>query len=916
MKKLLGFLVLALAASVLFAEDAYIESFGTNCVPINYYTTPNTKYVIDFAYIGTTRGTTIFGDCLGGDGPRVNLRVNDNDSFEVSCYGSYTGRIIARDEVRHVAVLDIPGKLATIYTGDTSESKALSESPVAADTLPAALFGRLKSNSATDSIANSKVRLYDLKVYEGGALVHHYIPCIRDGLAGVYDTESGGFFTDSRYPLASGGDIMLFNDDDDDPYVSSPEGGVSVETLYRANTDSCFDVEFQLFDDGNDPQQFAFETASGGANICGRVYINGSKGCSYSYSNSGAYYNIGNSKAYLRLQPGARHRAILDAYNRTVTYYSCGITNASHAMEYTALTNSLTQPASTRLFSNCQTTPGNFARMKLYSFKIYEKGVLMHDLMPMKSRGEGVLKDKVTGRVLYSRTSKKLSYGGKIKELPYLESLTTQQRILLDYYANQKTYLEMDYEVVTKKVETVMLAAGTSTFSYRMNASANCEFCCHGKDCYSGGAAGNPTENKRYMAIMDMPNSLVDVRSAGVSLPGTSSQKIPIDMTKKSNYTANPAACTDKLGVFGNGAGTGTGNNGAIMRLYRLTVWEDGEIIHKYEPYVKNGVPGLKDAVGGDFFAGQDVTGWTSALMVHGACPYEGAAPDAYVESDGTQAVLTDYTPKANSRIEVDFQMLVCASDAYLCGSNISGDYWDAYLADSKFKAICQSNWTPMNTIACDCKRHLLKLDAYNNRTISITDGDGQTHSFTQTGSATGASIPFAVFARNNNAAGTSFYGNCRMRIYSVRIYEDDTNLMHEFLPFQSGDIVGFVDTQTRNIITNVVAGANPLKVGGMGVDGSGDKFLLEVPDTTIESDGSGTLTAYAPGATAYRWTLDGKVVAGETGAQLNVPWMRRPRTRPLTVTPIYEVFGSIVEGKAIEATLTNEPYGLILLFR
>ena len=176
---------------------------------------------------------------------------------------------------------------------------------------------------------------------------------------------------------------------------------------------------------------------------------------------------------------------------------------------------------------------------------------------------------------------------------------------------------------------------------------------------------------------------------------------------------------------------------------------------------------------------------------------------------------------------------------------------------------------------------------------------------------------PITLFA-NLSGAG-AFTRFAATRIYSFRIKEKEGGtyvLKHEFLPFQSGDIVGFVDTQTQNIITNVVAGANPLKIGGMGVDGSGDKFLLEVPDTTIESDGSGTLTAYAPGATAYRWTLDGKVVAGETGAQLNVPWMRRPRTRPLTVTPIYEVFGSIVEGKAIEATLTNEPYGLILLFR
>ena len=912
MKRLLGFLTLSLVASVAFAEDAYLESDGTNCLPINYYTTPNTKYVLDFAYIGTGKGDLIFGGWRG-DGARVGLWVNGNDSFEANCCDAYTSRIIARDEARHTAVLDLPNRLATIYTGDAKASKTMAAASDVVDTVPVALFGMLKTNNATDSERCSTMRFYDLKVYESDELVHHYIPCIRDGLAGVYDTESGDFFTDSRYPVASGGDIMQIQDEDDDPYVSSPNGGVSVETLYKANVDSRFEIDFSVYDNSDQPtQQFLFETAgSGGANICGRVYINASKGPNYSYSNGGKFYAVGTASdnSDVLLQRGARHRLVLDAYHTNVTYYSCGLTNVSKALTYSVLTNSATQTASTRLFSDCYSSSiSHYARMKLYGFKIYEKDVLMHDLVPMKSRGEGVLKDLVTGRILYSKTSTKLSYGGNIKELPYLESLTTQQCIALDYFANQKTYLEMDYQVISYQKAGVMLAAGTSTFSYRMNNNTNCEFCCHG--AYSGGGASKPTlDTKRYMAIMDMPNSKVDVRSAGVSV----NSKVPIDMTTKDGYTATQKTCTDKLGVFANGAGSGTG---AKMRLYRLTVWEDGEIIHKYEPYVKDGVPGLKDAVTGDFFAGKDATGWTSALAVHGACPYEGAAPDAYVESDGTQAVLTDYTPKANSRIEVDFQMMVCETDKYLCGSNISGDYWDAYLASSKFRCICHSNWSTVDTIACDCNRHLLKLDAYNNRTISITDSTGATKTFTQTGSATGASIPFAVFARDNNATGTDFYGMSKVRIYSVRIYEDDTTLVHEYLPFQSGDIVGFVDTQTRNIITNAVTGANPLKIGGMGVNGSGDEFLLPVADTTIESDGSGTLTAYAPGATAYRWTLDGKVVAGETGAQLTVGWVRRPRTRQLTVTPIYDVFGNEVEGKTIEATLTNEPHGAILIFR
>lgn len=39
MKKLLGFLMLSLAAFVSFAEDAYIESDGTQVILTDYYPT-------------------------------------------------------------------------------------------------------------------------------------------------------------------------------------------------------------------------------------------------------------------------------------------------------------------------------------------------------------------------------------------------------------------------------------------------------------------------------------------------------------------------------------------------------------------------------------------------------------------------------------------------------------------------------------------------------------------------------------------------------------------------------------------------------------------------------------------------------------------------------------------------------------
>lgn len=59
MKKLLGFLALALAASVTFAEDAYLESDGTQVILTDYYPTEKMQLVVDFAMVEETASIAI-----------------------------------------------------------------------------------------------------------------------------------------------------------------------------------------------------------------------------------------------------------------------------------------------------------------------------------------------------------------------------------------------------------------------------------------------------------------------------------------------------------------------------------------------------------------------------------------------------------------------------------------------------------------------------------------------------------------------------------------------------------------------------------------------------------------------------------------------------------------------------------------
>ena len=153
------------------------------------------------------------------------------------------------------------------------------------------------------------------------------------------------------------------------------------------------------------------------------------------------------------------------------------------------------------------------------------------------------------------------------------------------------------------------------------------------------------------------------------------------------------------------------------------------------------------------------------------------------------------------------------------------------------------------------------------------------------------------------------------MKVYSLRIWEDDV-LVHEFLPYKNGDVIGFKDTKTGAVIENCLTGANPFKVGGLGVGGSGSVFKIAPQGGTISVDGEGSLSAWAPGAVEYVWKKDGVTLEGDTGGELALGWQRKPRVSTYSVTPVYDVYGVRTEGEPVTTSVTNAPCGMAIILR
>jgi hypothetical protein len=217
--------------------------------------------------------------------------------------------------------------------------------------------------------------------------------------------------------------------------------------------------------------------------------------------------------------------------------------------------------------------------------------------------------------------------------------------------------------------------------------------------------------------------------------------------------------------------------------------------------------------------------------------------------------------------------------------------------------------------MAADLKRHVATLDIKNMAYSIATDGETSlsgpiTNACTET-----AGHPLAIYAKATNAGGTAFSGLAKMRLYSARIYESDV-LVHEFLPYKNGAVIGLYDTVTGTVKTDALSSAAAFKIGGMGVDGGGSAFEVAPQNTTVGFNKTATLTAYAPGAVSYRWTKDGATIAGATGGSLTVAWEKTPRQSVYAVTPVYSVNGKAVEGTPTTATVENLPRGTMIYIR
>ena len=444
----------------------YIESDGTNYVNLGYFVNPDCRIEVDFQLTDdySSAQGVVFGEYENADQTQtLRLRLGSASGFTSYCFifnasqttptssGYYwTGRTFgAVDTNFHTAVVDYfgAGDNACKFSFDGVSSTLTGVANATAST-PLLVFAQGRGKSGVYNVANAnyqgsstyqnpaKMKLYRVKIYERDEEIRDYVPCVKGGVAGLYEKHSGEFHTSEKYgALKYGGEgIMTI---EDDPYVAlsrnsiliGVETNAFIETGYMFKPTSRVELDYALL-----TPDWPFDNSIGNwyrpVPMSARIVDSDGKLREILMLNSGDANHpetpytldvcIGaktNNLTSISLATpyGIRRTAVFD--KRSFTLITAGYTNVvstvSAANEMVENAGGADSLASTlKIGAGYQTygdSPTNtwirrFTPMKVYGLKIYESDALVKDYRPYMEEGVAYLRDELAGGLIRTRT--------------------------------------------------------------------------------------------------------------------------------------------------------------------------------------------------------------------------------------------------------------------------------------------------------------------------------------------------------------------------------------------------------------------------------------------------------------------------------------------------------------------------------
>lgn len=562
---------------------------------------------------------------------------------------------------------------------------------------------------------------------------------------------------------------------------------------------------------------------------------------------------------------------------------------------------------------------------RIYSFKAYENGTIVKEFVPCVKGDVPGFRDVVDGTFHTGECVVGLSASANTPHIPddgFVELAGNDQTkesndekgghyIDTGYLAGPNTRIELDYAFAANRSgsgDWYMLASAQSTvsaenqnyFSFYAQATSLRASLGSSGSIVTGLPVQTNAMHVRRTAIFDSPNKAVTILTSGY--------------VNYANTNDAFSAAVDQARTLKLGATAGLGGGFAPLRIYGLKIYESDSLVRDYVPCVTNGAPGLR--YGSTFVKVSHTATYGKAGMPKAGGDVAVSSErdrDAFVLFTGAQSIDTGYNANGNSKFVVDFafanahnssQQFVLetgnSSSGELCGriytsgsGGTDANYAWSYAKSGSFTS---------TGVSVDHQRRLFTIDAANDQVrmepgsyngdskIAGMDNDYNCPQSTRIGS---------------NVGGTGHFA--KIRLYRLTIWEG-AEKKREFVPYTDGTNVGLYD-----LVGNQPYTAAGLSVGGHG-HGGAEEWISRPSDATLLDGDTATLSACAVGAVAYRWTRNGDVIPGEDGGELSVSWVRRGATDVYTVTPVYDVFGTMTNGEPVSCNVISIPRGSVLI--
>ena len=257
------------------------------------------------------------------------------------------------------------------------------------------LFARQSEwDSATSpgsSSCHAALRIYSCQIYSGNTLVRDFVPCTADGVAGLLDHVTGIFLpSETAVPLEVGNLEQM----EGSLYYVEGTGTQYTDTGYVPCAKTRVVTELRFRDTtGSTRQMMGWAASNPGEAILIGVGVSGY---------FGGYLNMNYSAPIDYTLRADKSRHVFD--------FSSGQQMIDGVVYNTTSITGTADPGQTfYLFARHRewaiNSPDWFCKMRMYSCKIYEDGVLFRDFVPAVCAGRPCLFDRIFQKAHYSATS-------------------------------------------------------------------------------------------------------------------------------------------------------------------------------------------------------------------------------------------------------------------------------------------------------------------------------------------------------------------------------------------------------------------------------------------------------------------------------------------------------------------------------